>query len=199
VVPGKGRICSYDPATGEELWHCKWLADRVLGSVVTDDRHVYMTTAEPHGNILCIRADGKGDVSSTHLVWRSLLPDGAWGTLALAPPYLIHQQFDGTILALDSASGRNLWRVRTPGRLSHPPLIADRQLLTIDDRGGVHLLDVDRRGEGLLELNVPAGASQSLVIGNSSLLLRSPLGLSHLRGSSASQVAIEPRTSPRQQ
>ncbi len=201
IIPGCGQIISYQPASGEPLWSCRWMADKASGGVVTDDEHVYAASLSPQGEILCIRADGNGDVTSTRLVWRNLLPDGDAGSLVLASPLLINQQRNGAIVAFDKATGRSIWRVRLPAALSSPPLMADRQLICLDDRGILHVLDADRRGETLFETELGAAMPHSLIAAGGSLQVRSRTGQWQLdkpaAGESPSfvpvQIAIEPR------
>ena len=195
ILAGKGSVRSYDPATGVELWTCRWRSRAVTGGVVTDSQHVYAAGGSPDGDIVCIRADGGGDVTDTHVVWRDrrMVTDPI--ALTLADATLIHQQGDGTLLAVDATTGKMLWRKKLPNSLSTPALRYGSQLLCTDDGGTLQLLDIQRRGEVIYEASLGASVLASPAAIDSGLMISTNLGMIRLKNVPGPLVQ-EPRVSP---
>ncbi|OYW23560.1 MAG: hypothetical protein B7Z55_03440, partial [Planctomycetales bacterium 12-60-4] len=202
LLAGCGAVRSYDPQTGKELWHCRWQAEHSAGAVVTDGMLVYAATSRPDGEVLCVRGDGGGDVTSTHVVWRDRRTDVGVTSLVLADAWLIQQQSDGTVLAVNKTTGQTAWRTRVPESLSTPMILSGRQVLCLDDRGTLHVLDLDRRGAALLELAASsmvevAGRDHSqgaLAVSGQSVLTGTVAGLTLLNPASPSQMVKESQT-----
>lgn len=200
LLAGRGALRSYDPQTGEEVWHCHWHADSTQGGVVTDGESVFAAASREDGEVVCVRGDGQGDVTETHLVWRDRRSGPGITSVLIAEPWLIQQHFDGTLLAVDKASGRTAWRTRIPETLSAPPILSGRQLLSLDDRGTLHVLDIDRRGAPLLETAAFQGAGVidlspskgALVLSGPHVLARTSAGLTRLGPGTPSQMVNGP-------
>lgn len=206
LIPGRGALRSYQPETGKELWSCRWPSTRADSSVVTSGDLVYAVTTQMPAEIVCVRGDGAGDVTNTHLVWRDLRSHVGSSILTMAEPWLIVQQDDGTVAALDHLTGRPAWRTRIPEPLRTPPVLLGRQLLCLDERQTLHVLDVDQRGEPVLEAVMAPQKSdrkqpalaQALAVTGLSVVVKTPDGL--MRFSSAANstsgspsLAIEPQ------
>ena len=72
VAPGAQWICSYDPATGEELWRAKHGSGfSTSPSAVYWNGLVVFSTGFMKPELVAVRADGKGDVTDTHIAWRA--------------------------------------------------------------------------------------------------------------------------------
>lgn len=195
LLAGRGGVHSYDPATGQELWTCRWRSRQVHGGVVTDAQHVYAAGGQPEGDIVCIRADGTGDVTETHVVWRDRRMVADPIALTMADSVLIHQQGDGTLLAVDVASGKMVWRKKLPGAISTPALRYGSQLLCTDDTGTLHLLDLNRRGESVYEASLGATVLASPAAIDSGLMISTNQGMIRLKSVPGSLVQ-EPRATP---
>ena len=71
VVNSSGRLRAFDPKTGAELWFCQSIkAAELCPSITAHDGIVYVI-GSPNGQAMAVRAGGKGDVSSTHVVWQA--------------------------------------------------------------------------------------------------------------------------------
>jgi outer membrane protein assembly factor BamB len=182
VLAGRQAITSYDPETGATLWTCRWSAERVTGSVACDDRHVYACARHPDAETLCIAADGDGDVTETHVVWRERrsATDGPSPTVIGPAVVLLGNQ--GLLTALDRKSGRLLWQRRLPGEFALSPVaVRNRLYCTNRDRVTI-VVDCDRRGEVLAEnalgqsIAAPLAVSghRLIVCGERQLLMLTP-------------------------
>lgn len=197
VLPERKRIVSYDAETGQPLWSCQWTAVRAAGSVVFDETHVYASTAEADAETLCVRADGTGDVSDTHVMWRErrFTAEGAWPTLA--GPYLVLLGRQGSVIALDKMTGRLVWQRRLAGDFDAPPVLARQRLYCTSRQGTMFVVDTARRGEILAENALGPSVVGAPVFSGDSLIIRSEHHLRLLRPPSTGEYAAEPAISPR--
>jgi outer membrane protein assembly factor BamB len=71
LISGNGQTCGYDPATGELLWYVDGPAKTTAATMTYLDDLVFSHGGYPTQNILAIRADGSGNVTDSHIVWKS--------------------------------------------------------------------------------------------------------------------------------
>ncbi len=164
LLSGAERITAYDPADGKELWFCRWSALRSANSVVCGADCVYASTTWPKAEVVCVRANGKGDVTESHVVWRQ--KQGA--TDVPAPLYhegrlyLVNDR--GIATCLDGATGQLVWEQRLGGAFSASPVLAGDRILATDEDGTTHVFKAGPRFEAMAKnsLNDPIFASPAM-------------------------------------
>lgn len=71
IVNSSGKLRAFDPKTGTELWFCQSIkAAELCPSVVAHDGVIYVI-GSPKGEVIAVRAGGKGDVSATNILWQA--------------------------------------------------------------------------------------------------------------------------------
>jgi outer membrane protein assembly factor BamB len=143
LLAGADRITAYDPATGNELWFCRWSAARTANAVVCGGDCVYATTTWTKPEIVCVRADGSGDVTDSHLVWRK-----AKGAFDVPSPlyhngrlYVVNDQ--GMALCLDGGNGQVVWQQRLGGAFSASPILAGDRIYATDEDGTTYIFKAE--------------------------------------------------------
>ncbi|GEP44415.1 PQQ-like beta-propeller repeat protein [Brevifollis gellanilyticus] len=73
VLSGSKCVTSYDPRTGSLLWMMDGPTEQFVASLVHDAKsnHLMLTGGFPEHHILAIKPDGVGNVTDTHIVWRT--------------------------------------------------------------------------------------------------------------------------------
>ncbi len=155
VIPGRGGVRSYDLHSGKFLWWARWPARSATGSVVADEHSIYAVSDGPEREILCIRGNGRGDVSESHVIWRARSAGGSAGPILIADELIVLDE-NGALTALDRQTGRALWQQRLPGHYSSAPIWQGRALSCFSDSGGMVAVDPFLRGQILVE-NPQAG------------------------------------------
>ncbi|MBS0202397.1 MAG: PQQ-binding-like beta-propeller repeat protein [Planctomycetes bacterium] len=192
LLAGKGTVCSYDPLTGDSLWTCRWSADRVGNSVAFDDRNVYASTRHPRPELLCIRADGSGDVSRSHVVWRSHKFAGDVASPVVHDGRLYVAGDDGIIGCLDAETGNVVWRRQFAGTMTASPLIAGQHLYCCNEDGTVYVIRLGGHGELVAEIPMQEAIQVAPVVSQNRLYIRTIAGLNCVWDPDQGPVAIQP-------
>jgi outer membrane protein assembly factor BamB len=154
LLAGHGKLTSYDPATGDLLWWCKGPAEVAACTVACSDKLVFASAGYPEKEILAVRADGSGDVTGTHVVWRA----SKGVTYVPSPIYDRDRLYvvadNGVASCFNAENGRTLWQERLPGNFSSSPILVGDKLLATNEKGVTYVVaaaDTFRRlGENTL-------------------------------------------------
>jgi len=122
LLTGVGRTTSYDPATGRVLWSCRGPADQTANSVALADPYVLACGGDPQRVFLCVRADGEGDVTDTHVLWQTTkeAPNVSSPLFYNGRLYAVTDY--GVASCLDAVAGDVLWRERLRGPFFASPV-----------------------------------------------------------------------------
>lgn len=71
ILSGSKSVASYDPHDGSQHWIIDGPTEQFVASVVYNDGLVFLTAGFPEHHILAIRPDGHGNVTDTHIAWRT--------------------------------------------------------------------------------------------------------------------------------
>ena len=152
-VPGGGtelvisvpqQVRGLDPATGKQLWTCQGIPDRgyVCPSVVADKGVVYAIGGRQN-TALAIKLGGRGDVTSTHLLWtKNRGSNVSSPVVADGRLYWFHER-RGTAYCLDAKSGDIVYEARLaprPGLVYSSMLFADGKLYCISQHNGTYVV-----------------------------------------------------------
>jgi outer membrane protein assembly factor BamB len=141
VSPGAFRATAYNPATGDELWFVRYgdgfsnVPRPVFGHGL-----VFLCTGFYQPELLAVRVDGKGDVTSSHIAWKT-----GRGTPLTPSPILIGEEVymvsdNGILSCLDAKSGKQNWRQRLSESYSASPVFADGRLYLLSEGGETTVL-----------------------------------------------------------
>jgi len=73
ILAIQGKVMSFDPDTGKELWTCNTdIGWYMVPSIVAHDGVVYCLGGRSGIAALAVRAGGDGDVTETHRLWKSV-------------------------------------------------------------------------------------------------------------------------------
>jgi outer membrane protein assembly factor BamB len=100
-------VISYDPKDGREIWRARCLGTNAAPSPVFARGKVFV--AQESAALSAIRADGNGDVTATHVVWKAEdgLPDICSPLAGAGFVFLLDSQ--GTLTCYDAEKGEQLW------------------------------------------------------------------------------------------
>jgi outer membrane protein assembly factor BamB len=170
IVSGPQRVTAYDPGTGKELWYCEGLGDIICSTPVAGHGLVYVPTGS-NGPTLAIKPGGQGNVTSTHVAWKSRRGAPYVSSPVLYGENLYMVNNGGLLTCLDARTGKQVYVERLAGSFAAAPVAADDKLYLVNEDGDTHvikagaafaLLATNRLGEPCLAS--PAIAGGEIVI-----------------------------------
>lgn len=144
IVPGAQWIVSYNPKSGQEYWrvdHGDGFSTTPTASV--EDGLVIFPTSFTRSEFVAIDPSGSGDVSKSHVKWRSKkgpnLP-----SLVTSGGKVFSILDKGIMVCLDAKSGEMLGRVRVGGNFCASPLLAGGNVYLCSREGTVTVVKADK-------------------------------------------------------
>jgi len=182
---GDGRLRAYDAMSGREVWRfdgnpkdARWLPrpgvlsrSSIIASPVFADGRVFVAMGQDptHGNgpslIHAINPNGRGDVTTSGLLWTSRDVGRVVGTPIVKDGLLYVGDLGGTIHCLDAATGAEVWKHETNAAIWGSLLLAGDRLYVGNEEGLMTVLRAGRRMELLaqIEMDAPLYSRPALV------------------------------------
>jgi outer membrane protein assembly factor BamB len=135
VSPGSDVVAAYDPKTGDEIWRVRYSGYSIIPRPVYGHGMVFLSTSYDKPSFLAIKADGKGDVTATHIAWTKK-KDAPHAPSPLLDGDLLYMISDaGIVTCMDAKTGKIHWAERLGGEFSASPLLADGKLYFQNEEG----------------------------------------------------------------
>jgi outer membrane protein assembly factor BamB len=149
ISPSSGAVYAYEPDSGKEIWRVRFDGYSVIPRPVFGYGLVYMSTGYNSATLLAIRPDGKGDVTDSHIAWRSSesAPHTPCPLLAGADLYMVSD--NGVASCLDAQTGRVHWQQRIGGSYSASPISAGGKIYFLSEQGTGTVVKAGHRFEKL--------------------------------------------------
>lgn len=135
ISPGSNAVCAYDPADGKEIWRVRYDGYSVVPRPVYGHGLLFLSSGYDRPILLAIRADGKGDVTDTHVVWKTNKAAPLSPSPLLVGDELYTVSDGGVASCLDARTGEVHWRERLGGNYSASPLFAGGKLYFQSEQG----------------------------------------------------------------
>jgi outer membrane protein assembly factor BamB len=140
---GADQTHAYDPATGEEVWHVRYVGFSNVAAPVADEERTYLITGYYGPEVLAVGLGGRGNVSSTHIAWRykGAVPETPSPLLAGGRLYLVSNS--GVASAVDVTSEKRLWLKRLGGNFAASPITDGRHVYFCGSDGRTHVVSLE--------------------------------------------------------
>lgn len=147
VINAAETVSSYDPDTGAPLWFCEGPAKIQACTLALGPDLVFASGGYPEKELICLRGDGSGDVTKTHVAWRS--KHGV--TYVPSPIYhdgkLLVVNGGGVVTSFDAKTGAEIWKGRLPGEFSASPVLAGGLFYGTNEAGVTHVFKAGEKLE----------------------------------------------------
>lgn len=178
---GAKAAYAYDPRTGKELWRVRYPAAWSAAPMpLYQDGLVFFITGLGKTELLAVRADGQGDVTDTHIVWRteSLVSKTASPILVDGLLYMVTD--DGVVSCREPKTGEMIWRGSIGGKYAASPIYADGRLYFCNQQGKTTVLKPGRALEILATNELSGGFMASPAVAGKALYLRTKTHLARI-------------------
>jgi outer membrane protein assembly factor BamB len=173
VVNSSQRVDAYDPRSGAFLWHVGGTNQFPIPVPTFSNGVIYMTRGYRSGPYMALRPGGRGDVSTSHVVWQ----------VATGAPYVSSLVYDGGLLymasdvgaisVIEAETGKRLWQERVNGLFSASPVAGDGKVYFVSETGEVIVLRAGRKPQVIARNDMGERLMASPAISNGQIFLRS--------------------------
>lgn len=163
---------AYDPRDGREIWKVRYEGFSTAACPVYADGVVYLLTGFGRTELYAVAADGRGDVTDTHIRWtaKKTLPQTPSPLLVDGLLYTVSDA--GMLVCFDTATGQELWKERLKGKQTASPVYADGRVYVFDQDGNGTVFRPGRRYEHLATNRLDGGCMASPAISGRALFVR---------------------------
>jgi len=172
VSPASNAVYAYDPTSGEEIWRVRYDGYSVIPRPVYGQGLLFICTGYEAPSLLAIRPDGKGDVTETHVAWRTnrAAPHTPSPLLVGEELYLVSD--NGVASCLDGRTGRVYWTKRLGGSYSASPLYADGKIYFQNEDGLGTVIQAGRHFQALARNDLEERSLASCAAAGNALFIR---------------------------
>jgi len=178
VSVGAYRTVAYNPDTGKELWMVRYedgfsnVPRPVFGHGL-----VFIATGFQEPSMLAVRANGTGDVTSTHIAWtmRRGAPFTPSPLLVGDELYIINDL--GIATCVDADTGKVHWQQRIGGNHSASPILADGRIYFLSEEGVATVIAPGKTFQKLASNELDGATLASIAVSGRAFFIRS---LTHL-------------------
>jgi outer membrane protein assembly factor BamB len=183
ISPTSKGAFSYDARTGEEIWRINFNGFSGSCRPLYEQGLVIITAGFSTPEVLAIDPRGQGDVTSTHIVWRSTksIPSKPSPLSVDGLLYLFEDK--GVASCLDGANGEQLWRARIGGNYTAAPIYADSRIYVFNEEGDATVLAPGPTYQVLAKNKLDAGCLASPAVADDALFVRTRTHLYRIQAS----------------
>ncbi len=135
ILAGDKCVASYDPRTGERHWIIDGPTEQFVASLVYNGELLFMTCGFPERHMLAIDPTGEGDVTDTHIRWRTTKAAGYVPSPVAVGNYFLNVSDNGIATCFDAASGKPHWVERIGPHFSASAVHAGGLAYFLADKG----------------------------------------------------------------
>jgi outer membrane protein assembly factor BamB len=173
VSLGSKAAYGYDPMTGKELWRIEEPTSFSSSNrPVAGHGLVFYATGWNTGQVLAVKPDGRGDVTSSHVAWRATRGAPKKPSMLLVGDLLMMVNDSGIITCLDAKSGAEIWTARLTDSYSASPIAAEGRVYFFSEDGKATVIEAGRAFKVLAENSLDEGFMASPAVDGNALYLR---------------------------
>lgn len=172
ISPASKACLALDPLTGEEIWRVRYEEHSTTVRPLFDGKRIYISTGFGKAKMMCVRVDGQGDVTETHVDWIQHKSIGAKPSPVLIGQRLFDVTDDGILERIDIDTGEIVWRERLGGKFSASLLATESYLYAFDHDGKGYVFTVEDEPTLVATNDLPDGCNASPAVLGNSLIVR---------------------------
>ena len=168
ILSGSKSVASFDPDSGKQHWIIDGPTEQFVASLVYNGNLLFMTCGFPERHMMAIRPTGTGNVTETHVAWRTTRSASYVPSPVAIGDYFLVVADNGVASCFIAKSGERLWNERLPRRHSASVIAANGLAYFLSDQG---VMSVIRPGKEFdlvaqSELGEQCNASPAIYGGN---------------------------------
>lgn len=169
---GSYSTAGYDAETGKQIWICDGPSEQMVATLVRNDQFVFSLGGFPERHLLAIRLGGHGDITRTHIAWRT------HKSIPYVPSPLLYGDLlhvisdEGIYTCFNPPTGKVLGTRRANHHTSSSLVGACQRVYLTDDTGTTLVIANQGRWQKLAENKLEEDMFASPAISQGSIFLR---------------------------
>lgn len=180
TVAGKPQLISvgakaaygYDPRTGSELWRVEYNDWSSAPRPLYENGLAFIVTGLMKKELWAVKADGRGNVTDTHVAWKRSTHIGKYASPLLVDGLIYTPAEESFVTCLEAATGEVVWTERIGGKYAASPIYADDRLYFFSQDGTTTVLKPGRKFEVLATSKLDSGFMASPAVDGKALYFR---------------------------
>ena len=194
ISPAAVATIAYDPQTGDELWRIQPGGMNAAARPLYANGLVYIAAGDGNYRLLAVRPDGTGDVTDTHIVWKTSQSVPRRSTPLVLGDLLFMMEDGGVASCLEAKTGRGVWRERLDGAYWASPVAAEGRVYFFSQEGRTPVIEAGREFRLLADNRLDAGLNATPAIAGQAIYLRTFTHLYRIEDHAA--AAADSRAAP---
>ena len=178
--PGAKAMISYDPQSGEELWKVRHSGWSIVPRPLFGHGLLYVITDYEKPELWAVRADGKGDVTDSHVVWKVAKDMPRTSSLLLVDDLFYMANDEGCGVCLEVRTGNQVWRERLKGKYSASPIYGSGRIYFFNEKNLTTVIEPGREFKVLAENQLDERVMATPAVTGDAFILRSKTHLYRL-------------------
>ena len=173
VLSGDKCVASYDPDTGQRIWVIDGPTEQFVASPVYHEPSglVLITGGFPDHHILAIRPNGSGNVTQTHIAWRTTQGAAYVPSPIIEGDYFLVVSDSGVAHCFEAKTGNLAWKERLGEE--HASLVsAEGRVYFLNDKGVMNVVKVGPQFERIAQNEIGEKCFASPAISHGRIFLR---------------------------
>ena len=173
ISPATDQVVAYEPQTGKMIWRAMFNGFSVIPRPIYSHGLLVLSTSYMRPQVLAVKPDGTGDVTSTHIKWR--IARGAPNTpscLAVGDEVYFVSDRGGIATCVDAKTGKKHWAKRLGGNFSASPTYADGKIYFQDEAGVTTVIKPGKTFQKIATSDVGEKTYASPAIADKAIFLR---------------------------
>ena len=172
ILSGSQSVASYDPRDGSQHWVIDGPTDQFVASIIYNGELLFMTCGFPDRHMLAIRPDGRGNVTDTHVVWRTTRAASYVPSPIAAGDYFLVAADNGLASCFDAETGQRHWIERIGRRYSASLVSAAGLVYFLSDDGVTTVVRAGEEFDAVAENELGEATYASAAISQGQLFIR---------------------------
>ncbi|MBE0536426.1 MAG: PQQ-binding-like beta-propeller repeat protein [Phycisphaerae bacterium] len=169
---GARSTYGYDPRDGREIWKVRYPGFSNAACAVYGNGIAYILTGFGRTELYAVAADGRGDVTDTHIRWTAKQTLPQTPSPLLVGDLLFTVSDVGMLMCFDAATGEVIWKERLKGKQTASPVYADGRVYIFDQDGNATVFRPGRTYEHLATSKLDDGCMASPAVSGKAIFVR---------------------------
>ena len=173
VAPGTFHVAGYRPKDGSEIWRVDYgQGYSVIPRPVFGHGLIFLSSGYDTPVLLAIKPDGQGNVTETHIAWKTNKSAPHTPSPLLVGEHLYVVSDGGIATCFEAKSGEQVWQKRVGGNFSSSPLFADGKIYLQSEQGDGIVLQPGAEYVELAKNELEPRTFASYAVADGALLIR---------------------------